>query len=51
MGGQDVNTVQDFTQILQSSKIGDPLVVKYWRGTTEHTASVTPIVSPKPSTG
>jgi serine protease Do len=48
MGGQDVNTVEDFTQILHSSKIGEPLIIKYWRGTTEHTVTVTPVESPKP---
>ena len=50
MGGQDVNTVEDYNKILNSSNIGDPLVIKYWRGKNEYTVSVTPVESPKTAT-
>jgi len=50
MDGQDVNSVEDFTQILHSAAIGVPLVIKYWRGNTENTVSVTPVESPKTTT-
>ena len=50
MGGQDVSSVEDFTRILNSSKIGTALVLKYWRGNTQNSVSVTPVQSPKTTT-
>jgi serine protease Do len=50
MNGQDVNTVEEFTRLLNTTKIGDPLAIKYWRGTTEHTVSVIPSEAPKTTT-
>jgi len=42
--------VEDFTRILNSSKIGTALELKYWRGNTQNTVSVTPVQSPKTTT-
>jgi serine protease Do len=50
MGGQDVNNVEDYTRILLTSDIGVPLEIKYWRGNTENSVSVTPVESPKSTT-
>jgi len=46
--GQAVTEVQEFTRILHASEIGQPLEVKYWRGSTEYTTTVTPAQSPQP---
>ena len=48
-GGQDVTMVEELTKILHSSKIGEPLEIKYWRGKTEHTVTLIPVESPKPT--
>jgi len=48
-GGQDVTMVEELTKILHSSKIGEPLAIKYWRGKTEHTVTLIPVESPKPT--
>jgi serine protease Do len=48
IGGKDVATVEELTKFLHSSTIGEPLEIKYWRGNTEYTASVTPAESPRP---
>ncbi|OGO01123.1 MAG: hypothetical protein A2Y90_06385, partial [Chloroflexi bacterium RBG_13_52_12] len=42
IGGTDVATVVELTQILHSSNIGEPLAIKYWRGDTKMTTNVTP---------
>ena len=47
IGGQDVTTVDEFTQVLNSCNIGQPLAIKYWRGKTEYTVTVTPVESPQ----
>jgi serine protease Do len=46
IGGQKVTTVAEFTKLLFSSTIGQPLEIKYWRGDKEYTTTVTPIESP-----
>jgi serine protease Do len=46
--GKEVRDVQEFTRILHSSKIGQPLEIKYWRNDSEHTTTVIPIESPRP---
>jgi len=48
IGAQEVSEVQEFTRILHSSEIGQPLEIKYWRGNKEHTTSVIPAESPRP---
>jgi serine protease Do len=48
IGGNDVTAVDELTRILHSSKIGEPLEVKYWRGQNEYTTSVIPAESPRP---
>jgi serine protease Do len=50
MGGQDVTSIEDFTKVLSATTIGDTLSIKYWRGNTEHTVSVTPAEAPKTTT-
>ena len=48
-GGQDVTMVEELTKLLHSSKIGEPLAIKYWRGKTENTVTLIPVESPKPT--
>jgi serine protease Do len=50
LGGQEVDTVEEFTNVLHASTIGQPLEIKYWRGNKEYTTTVTPIESPAPTT-
>ncbi|MFA5308016.1 MAG: trypsin-like peptidase domain-containing protein [Dehalococcoidales bacterium] len=50
MDGQEVNNVEDYTLILNSSKIGEPLEIKYRRGNAEHTVTVIPEESPQTTT-
>jgi serine protease Do len=46
IGGQEVTLVEEFTKTLHASTIGQPLEVKYWRGTDEYTTIVVPIENP-----
>jgi serine protease Do len=48
IGGTKVTTVAEFMKILFSSTIGQPLEIKYWRGSQEYTTKVIPIETPKP---
>ena len=48
IGGKDVTAVEELTHFLHSSKIGEPLEIKYWRGKNEYTTTVTPAESPRP---
>jgi serine protease Do len=50
IGGQDVETVEEFSKVLHASVIGQPLEIKYWRGNKEYTTQAVPIESPKPTT-
>jgi serine protease Do len=50
LGGQEVNTVEEFTKVLHASTIGQPLEIKYWHGNKEYTTTAVPIESPKPTT-
>jgi serine protease Do len=47
IGGTDVSDVEEFTKVLHSAAIGQPLEIKYWRDDAEATATVTPIESPR----
>ena len=47
IGGKDVATIQELTTVLYASSIGKPLEIKYWRGDTQTTTSVTPIETPR----
>jgi len=47
IGGKDVTTVEELTTVLHSAIIGQPLEVKYWRGGTESTITVTPSDTPR----
>jgi serine protease Do len=49
IGGRDVTTIKEFTTVLYASPIGKPLEIKYWRGDTETTTTVTPIETPRSS--
>jgi serine protease Do len=48
IGGQTVTEVQEFTHVLHGSAIGQPLDIKYYRGSAESTIMVTPAQSPRP---
>lgn len=48
IGGQDVTTVEELTKILHASPIGEPLEIKYWRGTEQFTTTAVPIENPRP---
>ncbi|MGD1119045.1 MAG: trypsin-like peptidase domain-containing protein [Dehalococcoidales bacterium] len=50
MGGQAVNSVEDYNKIINSAKIGDPLEIVFWRGKNQHTVTVTPVESPNTTT-
>jgi serine protease Do len=47
LGGQKVTDVASFTYALNQCKVGQPVEVKYWRGNTQATVSVTPIETPQ----
>ena len=46
VAGQKVTDVATFTHVLNSCKIGQPVEVKYWRGSTQNTVMVTPAETP-----
>jgi serine protease Do len=48
IGGEEVNDVQELTQVLYASEIGQPLEIKYYRGDQEYTTTAIPIESPRP---
>ena len=48
IGGEDVTNIEELTQVLHAATIGEPLEIKYWRGDTQYTTTVTPIESPRP---
>jgi serine protease Do len=48
IGGQEVETVEELTNVLHASPIGQPLEIKYWRGDAQSTTTVIPIQSPRP---
>ena len=48
IGGKDVANVDEFTRILHASKIGQPLEIVIYRGSTKSTVQVIPIESPPP---
>ena len=47
IGGQEVNAVEELTQILHTSTIGVPLEIIYWRSDIEYITTVTPIETPR----
>jgi serine protease Do len=47
IGGQDVKTVEELTAVLHAATIGQPLEIKYYRGSTESTLNVTPAETPR----
>jgi serine protease Do len=48
IGGKEVSNVQELTQILYSSEIGQPLEIVFWHGDTQSTVQVIPVESPAP---
>jgi serine protease Do len=48
IGGQSVTDVAGLMRVLHGSTIGQPLEIKYYRGSAESTVSVTPAQSPRP---
>ena len=47
MGGKDVSTVDELTAVLHAATIGQPLEIKYWRGSTQSTVFLTPSEAPR----
>jgi serine protease Do len=47
IAGQTVTDVSKFTYVLNSCKIGQPYEIKYWRGNTQSTVTVTPVETPR----
>jgi serine protease Do len=47
IGGQKVTDVASFTYALNACKIGQPVEVKYWRGSSQGTVNVTPVETPR----
>lgn len=48
IGGKDVADIQEFTRVLHSSQIGQPLEIVFWRGNSQNTVQVIPAESPPP---
>jgi serine protease Do len=48
MGGKEVANVQELTQVLYASQIGQPMEITFWRGDTKNTTQVIPAESPPP---
>jgi serine protease Do len=46
MGGQEVDSVEEFTKTLHASTIGEPLEIIYWRGNQQNTTTVVPVENP-----
>jgi serine protease Do len=46
MGGQEVDSVEEFTKTLHASTIGEPLEIIYWRGDQQNTTTVVPVENP-----
>jgi serine protease Do len=47
IGGQKVTDIPSFTLALNACKIDQPCEVKYWRGNTQNTITVTPVETPR----
>ena len=48
IGGTEVTTIEELTDFLHAATIGEEIELRYWRGDTEYTTSITPIESPRP---
>jgi serine protease Do len=46
IGGQEVTTVEELTKVLHAATIGQPLEIKYWRGSEQFTTTAVPVQSP-----
>ena len=46
--GIEVANIEELTEVLHATTIGEPIELKYWRGNAEYTTSVTPAESPRP---
>jgi serine protease Do len=51
IGGENVTTIDELTQVLHAASIGVPLEIRYYRGDTEYITNAVPIESPRPETG
>ncbi len=51
IGGENVTSIQELTQVLNAATIGEPLEIRYYRGDTEYITSAVPIETPRPETG
>jgi serine protease Do len=50
IGGEDVASVDELVKVVRSHSVGSPIEVKYWRGQSQNTTTVTLGQSPPPST-
>ena len=48
LAGNDVKTVEELTQTLLASTIGQPIEIKYWRGNQQFTTTAVPVENPRP---
>ena len=47
LDGKDVSTVEELTTVVHNSVIGQAIEIKYWRGSNEITATITPQAAPR----
>ena len=48
LNGIEVTNIEELTEVIHAATIGETIELKYWRGDTEYTTSITPIESPRP---
>ncbi|MBN1161577.1 MAG: trypsin-like peptidase domain-containing protein [Dehalococcoidales bacterium] len=51
IGGENVTSIEELTQVLHAAPIGEPLEIRYYRGDTEYITTAIPIESPRPQQG
>jgi serine protease Do len=47
LGGTEVSTVEELTTVVHNATIGKAIEIKYWRGGTETTTTITPAAAPR----
>ena len=48
IGGTDVASIEELTQVLHAAPIGEPLEIRYWRGDMEYITSAILVETPRP---
>ncbi len=51
IGGENIATVEELTQVLHAAPIGETLEIRFYRGDMEYVTNAVPIESPRPETG